>query len=212
MAAESADTSATPPAREGFQMAVRTGYSLSSGQISQDDSYLGASLHGVLPWQVPLLVDAGAKVSKHFFLGAYLGFGFGAAGEVLGPFDCNASNASCSSFTYRLGVEVQYQFLPANRVNPWVGYGFGFESSSATNSVSGQPDITLTAKGLEFGHFMAGMDFRLNRWFGVGPFIDLSAGEFASVEARRPDGYVDTARQSGLHSWLTFGVRGVLFP
>jgi len=162
---------------------------------------------------VPLLVDAGAKVGKHFFVGGYLGFGFGAAGWILGLFDCNASNASCSTFTYRLGIEVQYQFLPASLTNPWVGYGFGFESSTATNSVSGQPDITLVATGIELGHLMAGTDFRLSHWFGVGPFIDLSVGEFADAEIRKPPDYVLSPYSApGPHGWLTFGVRGVLFP
>ena len=62
--------------------------------------------------------------------------------------------------------------------------------------------------------FMGGVDFRLSPAFGIGPFLDFSAGKYTTYRAELPgyptqEGDVPTP---GTHEWLAFGVRGTFFP
>ena len=57
---------------------------------------------------------------------------------------------------------------------------------------------------------MGGVDFRLSRAFGIGPFVDLSVARFSS-------GHDDLVGDFDIpnkatHEWLTLGVRAVIFP
>jgi hypothetical protein len=61
---------------------------------------------------------------------------------------------------------------------------------------------------------MGGVDFRLNRIIGLGPFIDFSLGRYTT--ATIDDGV--TAKRDGsiakpaLHEWFMVGARMVFFP
>lgn len=61
---------------------------------------------------------------------------------------------------------------------------------------------------------MAGLDFRLGRVFGLGPFIDFSVGEYfrAHIDIGDSTAIDGTLAQTAVHEWLAFGVRGVFFP
>lgn len=204
-----------PKARVGFQMMIRTGYSLPMGNVSGNASTPDTSDHfamsDLVTGQVPFLFDIGGKVIPEIFLGGYTGFAFGgAAGRAADA--CDASNASCIGIGFRLGAELQYHILPSEAVNPWVGYGIGLEATGVSAS-SGDEDETVSVSGFEFARFMAGVDFRLSRGVGVGPFVDLTMGSYStltqSVEGRSTS--LDVA-ESALHEWLTLGVRLVIFP
>jgi hypothetical protein len=98
-------------------------------------------------------------------------------------------------------------------VNPWVGYGIGLEASATVVRLP-QGDATFGASGVELGHLMGGVDFRLPTGFGVGPFVDLGVGQYANLHEESPGGRDQTfdIEQKALHGWLTLGVRIVLFP
>lgn len=82
-----------PPARVGFQMAVRTGFSLPMGNVSANP---GADMSEFFSGQVPLFFDIGGKVIPNLFVGGYLGLGFGGtAGNLRAA--CDASNATCTT-------------------------------------------------------------------------------------------------------------------
>ncbi|HEY0469735.1 MAG TPA: hypothetical protein VGC79_36345 [Polyangiaceae bacterium] len=192
----------TPRARTGFQMDIRTGYSVPFGS-----AFNGMKLSDTSSGQVPILVDIGAKVIPQLFVGGYTGFAIGGAG---GDFEagCNASNADCLTLRFHLGVEAQYHILPAGRVNPWLGYGLGFESFGQSRTVGGV-STTRTLSGFEFARFMGGVDFRVHRVFGVGPFVDLSMASFSRVS----NGSSSTSiTDRATHEWLTIGARFVFFP
>lgn len=193
---------APPPARTGFQMDIRTGYSVPMGS-----AFNGTKLSDTTSGEVPFLVDIGAKVIPQLFIGGYTGFAIGGAGGA-SKASCEARNADCLTLRFHLGVEAQYHILPAGRVNPWLGYGLGIESFGQSRTVNGL-STTLTMSGFEFARFMAGVDFRVHRVFGVGPFVDLSMASFN----RMSDGSNSaTITDSATHSWLTFGARFVFFP
>lgn len=192
----------SPPARTGFQAAIRTGYSLPMGSVSD-----GKALAEATSGQVPLIIDVGGKPIPEVFLAGYLGLGVGGAGGAART-QCNANHADCASAGMRLGIQAHYQILPGGRINPWVGYGFGF-ASLALNSTKNGATTTNTLTGFEFARFMGGADLRLTRVFGVGPFVDLSLASFSTLDT----GSVSfDIRKTAVHEWLTFSARFVFLP
>jgi len=195
-----------PPARTGFQLALRTGVSVPLGEVAGNQKM--SDTFGV---HLPLLVDVGGKVIPQLFVGGYLGVSFGGAGGATGR-DCDRDNDSCGALGFRFGAQVQYHILPDRKVNPWVGYGIGYEIQQLSRTRRGN-DVTTSLGGFEFAHFLFGVDFRLSRVFGIGPFLDISLGQYGTqssttnnVTSSGPIG------STSVHEWFTLGVRGVFFP
>lgn len=199
-----------PLAQTGFQVAFRSGAALPAGSISDAD---GNGLSDQFGWQVPLLVEVGAKPLPWLFLGAYGGAGFGGVSESLDK-ACNDASISCSSRSVRFGVEALVYVLPSARVNPWFGYGIGYESTTLFGDADqGLP--TQTVSGLELGHFMAGADLRLNRYLGVGPYVDFAVGRYGSFHSdatAKADAVDKGIDKQAFHEWITLGARLVAFP
>jgi len=200
---------AAPPKHTGFQLALRTGVAIPFGDTFKDNK-----LSDGVAAQLPLVVDIGGKVIPNLFLGGYLGIGVGGVGGRTADF-CDAADLSCLGVGIRIGVEAQYHILPAEFVNPWIGYGIGYESLGVGISGNGGPDTSSSVGGLEFAHFMGGADFRLSRVAGIGPFIDVSLGRYGSQTT--DNGSTTTSRDidsslRATHGWVMFGARVVFFP
>ena len=191
-------TSDVPPARRGFQLALRTGYSAPFGDVAQD-----VPMSDWFRGQVPFTVDIGGKVSDYVFIGGFLGLSFGGVGDPLADI-CE----SCSAVGAWLGPEVLVSLLPAGKVDPWVGYGVGVEY----NSVGGD-DATIGFTAYVPLLLTGGVNFRISRVFGLGPFVGLSVARYS--EASADDGDLSLSveiDEKATHGWVTFGVRGVFFP
>jgi hypothetical protein len=199
-----------PPAHRGFQMALRTGYALPFGKATGSS---GGKMSDFVGGQVPLFIELGGKPIKHLFIGGYLGAAFGG---VTGDAEdaCESYEVDCDlAITTRLGVEVQYHILPDQDLNPWVGYGVGLESTSIAVT-DGDENGNISNAGFEFARLSAGVDYRISRVFGVGPFADFSFGKYYSYQVDAPkfpdaDGDIE---DTAFHEWLTVGARFVFFP
>jgi hypothetical protein len=191
-----------PRARVGFQMDMRTGYSLPMGHLAQ-----GEKMSDLVSGQVPFVVDLGAKVIPELFLGGYFGLSFGGAGGATKA-ACDATGGSCTGIAVQLGIEAQYQIIPAGLADPWIGYGFGFESLALSETVGGTSN-SLSYGGFEFARLSAGVDFRVNRVFGVGPFVDWSLGQYSTISQGSVSQDIPN---TATHQWLTLGARFVFFP
>jgi len=203
-----AQEGAAPPASRGFQLALRTGYSLPMGKATGED---GDDLSKGLGNQIPFLVDLGGKLTDNIFLGGYIGAAVGKEGSDLEKL-CGTSGISCTTAAFRIGALFEYNFLPNQKVNPWLGYGIGIESN-AINAEGNGRKASVTITGFEFAHLMGGVDFRLTELFGIGPFVDLSIGQFDRVT--NDDGSskeTTTIDKKAMHQWLTLGVRAVFWP
>jgi hypothetical protein len=198
-----------PAIRIGFQTAIRTGYSLPLGKASGAD---GGEMSNLTGGQVPLMIDLGGKVVPNLFLGGYLGF---AAGRAAGDTDdrCDREDYDCYTFSLRAGLQGHFQLLPHSSANPWIGYGIGYESLTLKQS-GDDDDGSVTNGGPEYARIMAGLDFRLSRTFGFGPFVDLSIGKYTRYRSDPPgeDDVEGDIPQAALHEWLTLGARVVFFP
>jgi len=206
-----------PPARTGFQMALRSGVSFPMGDASGGGS---DTLGRRYAWQLPIAIDLGAKVTRSIFVGTYFQLGFGAEGsdrEVTAYCDDDDDNfsndVSCSALTARLGLMANYQFAPDAAVNPWLGYGFGFESASQSlNDKQHGYSETTTASGLTYAQLAGGVDFRGS--VGGGPYLEFAMGRFTrtSTEQNGRQVYSGAIDDRALHAWITLGLRLVVRP
>src|SRR4030095_12012451 len=125
-------------------------------------------------------IELGVKGSRNVFLGGYLGLGFG---DVAGGHQRQNCEQKGGPWRARGVVSgLQLHGRPAASTNPWFGVGIGYESMAINMSAQGQSG-TVSVSGLEFPRVMAGLDFRVTSIFGLGPFIDLSVGQFSNVHA-----------------------------
>jgi hypothetical protein len=195
-----------PAIRIGFQMALRTGYALPAGNATGEES---GEMSELSAGQVPLIVELGGKVVPNLFLGGYLSLAAGPAGGQADDF-CDDGDYDCYVSGLRAGLEGHFQLAPHGNLNPWIGYGFGYESLTLTLVNEG----SRTLSGPEYARVMAGLDFRLGRSFGLGPFLDVSLGKYTRYRDDLPgedttDGDIP---RTGIHEWVSFGARFVFFP
>jgi len=188
-------------------MAFRTGYALPMGKVDDEPD---GEMSNFYSGQVPIFIEVGGKPSPYIFLGGYFGLGFGGTDGRMADI-CATPGASCATVTARLGFEILGYFTPGEKTSPWLGYGIGFEATSI--GISGRGDGSVTTSGPEFAHFMGGVDFRLSKGFGLGPFIDFSIAEFTKLDVNTPTlDQSNSVENKAIHEWLAFGVRGVIFP
>lgn len=186
-----------PAARRGFQMSIRTGYSLPFGNVGN-----GTKLSSIDGGEVPFLFDLGAKFNDYVFLGGYFGFAVGGCG--------NSMANECVGLGVRLGPEILVSFVPDGRVDPWAGYGIGMELGG---NGSNDGNDAVNTFGWEFAHVMGGVDFRVSRGLGVGPFVDMSVGEYTALSMTLDNQESEVPiTEHGVHGWLTLGARFVIFP
>jgi hypothetical protein len=202
------DPDAAPPPRRGFQMALRPGIAVPLGSAQKN-----VSQSDVFGSQFAVAADLGVKLNENFFVGGYIGLGLGGVGGATAD-QCDAQKASCSAVSARIGAEVHYHIIPQGKINPWVGYGIGFESSGASQTV-GISSVSTTRTGFELAHLMGGADFRISKDFGVGPVVDFSIGRYSKANV---SGDLKSVGGSGdipdgaWHEWLTLGARLTIFP
>ena len=198
-----------PAVRIGFQMALRTGYSHPLGSASGGDD---AKMSDVTTGQVPVIVELGGKVVPNLFLGGYLGI---AGGMAAGNLDdlCDDADYDCYALGIRAGFEGHFQLMPHGRTNPWIGYGIGYETLTISMS-DGDDKGSFTNSGPEYARVMAGLDFRLSRGFGLGPFLDVSIGKYTRFKNDPPGGDSEDGDipKTAMHEWVTVGARFVFFP
>jgi hypothetical protein len=199
-----------PPEHKGFQLALRTGIALPFGSVSSATKMSDA--FGV---QVPFLIDIGYKFIPQLFIGVYLGVAIGGASGATDA-QCAQVGINCTGLGFRGGVMAQYNFSPEKLVNPWIGFGFGYELGGTMGSTD-ENSISASYRGFELAHLMGGVDFRIQDYFGVGPFLDIAIGQYDNAKIEQnAGGHVTTLGGSitdkSPHAWGIIGVRAVAFP
>jgi hypothetical protein len=200
-----------PLARRGFQMALRSGLALPFGSFRDrgDAGMTGGApdARDLVGPQIPLAFDIGAKASKWIFVGGYLSLAAGLAAGQLSA-SCDSLRLDCRALSFRIGAQIHYAIAPDDRLNPWVGYGLGYSSVTV-----GDDGADVTYRGFDFGHFMAGLDVRVSRIVGIGPFVDFTVGKYASRTIETSAGTIDgDIAGRSFHYWLTVGPRLTILP
>ena len=205
-------------ARRGFQMhfvpltAVLFPFGSATGAR-------GDSLSNRYGWQwLPFEVGLGAKLTDELYLGPYLNVGVGGEGSDLRTESrCEAGDdviddVSCSAVSVRMGIEARYTFTPAEQMSGWLGYGFGYTVGSQTISDEGKYSETSTSRGLELARLTGGLDFRLTRGFGLGPYAMASIGRYSTLrtEIRNTETATRDINDPAVHVWVGLGLRMVI--
>lgn len=207
-----------------FELGFRTGYGIPIGKATDSAS---DEMNELIAGQIPLWVDIGLRFNGHVALGAYFSYGFGilasdmseACDELEATAAAAGGDASCSTSDMRLGLQIGYHFAPSADLDPWIAGGIGYEiySFSLSESVGGGSATTsIDARGFEYVNLQTGLDFRVAEHFRAGPFLGLTFASYDTLGAScsgdcglATDRSEDIDEQS-IHSWLFFGLRGVV--
>ena len=191
-----------PPPESGFTVGLRLGLALPVGTLTS-----GAPLTDFYSVMIPIQLDAGYRLNRRLYLGAYFQVGIIA---TAGGSEACKETSSCSAYDLRFGADVEYRVKPESPLGPWVGAGLGYEVilASATYTAGGSGSTTIG--GLEFLHVAGGLDFHVTPSLTAGPYLEASMGEFLTFSSSSPllpndSGNYPNPRP---HEWVGLGVRG----
>jgi hypothetical protein len=194
---ETSETSASSdvlPA-SGMRVALRSGFAVPIGDAFDASGSLSDTIEGY----VPMRLDIGYRVQRHFYVGAV-----GQLGMIV-PKNC-PSGGSCSGTDFRIGVMAAYHFLPARRLDPWLGLGMGFEILNVSRDL-GTSSVDVSMRGIELVSAELGADLRAAGGLRLGPVVSTSIGRFTSITVN------DTSTgdfDASVHAWVMVGLRGAL--
>lgn len=188
--------------RAQVTLGLRAGYGIAMGDAVKD-----GKMTEVVKGQVPLQLDLGYRVTKEITVGGYFGYGFGVLGSAFKDQNCTGG-VDCSSSVMRVGVQGSYTFAPVGQLAPWLGVGAGYEWGTL-KAEAGGVSVKETFRGIEFLNLQGGADYRLAPKVAVGPFVQLSVGQYSRASITGPG--IDQSgsiQDKGVHEWLQFGLRG----
>ncbi len=193
-AARDADLASDQPAdRTGLEVGLRSGVGFPMSAIKS-----AAPMSSFVSTEFPIWLSVGYRATENLYVGIYGQYGF------LGVNAC-APGESCSAYDLRAGIDVHYHLRPREQLDPWFGYGAGFEQLGYSGSAGGDPQHF---NGFELANLQLGADWRVARALTVGPFGSFSIGEYSSVS----EGTAASADlgQKTMHEWFMIGLRAQL--
>ena len=207
-----ATEAALAEAPTGFEAGLRISYGAPFGKL---DGTPNSDLKDFAKGQVPLWFDLGGRLSPHIFLGLYAQYGFALIGseDSLG-YACDV--ADCKLRDVRLGGQLHVHFLPAKTVDPWIGFGVGYEwlrLKATEESFLEDVKVISTLRGAELANVQAGIDYEGGDGAAIGLFASYSVGSFSALtmkcdpESACGDAESQAIKQKALHYWLLVGLR-----
>lgn len=198
--------------KTGFEIGGRIGYGIPLGKATGDAT---EDMNKGISGQVPLWLDIGGRVTPHIMIGAGLQYGFGILPSDVSD-SCNANNLDCSTHVIRIGPEIAYHISPFEKTDPWIGGGMGYEWWTLSQSGSGN-ELSVTARGIEFVNFQAGVDFAVGDSVGLGPFLSFSMGQYDHIDCSGAGcgltgSFSGSIDNKSLHEWFVFGFRVTAVP
>ncbi len=202
--------------RAELGLGLRIGYGVPGGDVTKDQT--GATTGNIkyseyLDSQTAFQVDAMFKTGSSTAAGIYLGY---APNTLVGTplLTCDVAGVSCSSYTFRVGLQVTGELLDLGIVGLWGGIGTGFEAASISQEGGG---MTLDAqlRGWEWATISAGADLKLVKFFSAGLYASYGFGQFTVQESKitTPAGTVEDNGGLGsdatTHGMFQIGVRGI---
>jgi outer membrane protein W len=187
------------PVNPGFGASLRLGYGIPAGAVADGGQDLSAVFSGTLPIQL----DVGYRFTPSFSAALFGSYAFGFTSSQLQDV-CRGQGIDCTTHDTRLGIEGFFHLMPGNQVDPWFGIGVGYEWATFTGSASGA-SADATFKGFEFVNLQLGADWLVAKDFGIGPFVQVTFGEYSTLEA---GGTSTDITSKSMHEWIQLGVRG----
>jgi hypothetical protein len=113
----------------------------------------------------------------------------------------NAPRDPCSATSFTVGPFVRYHLLQGMRFDPWILLGPGYRTLSQDT-----PNGSKRYGGIDYLHVMLGGDYYVLSGVGIGPWVGLDGGVFAT----RPAPLFGPAVKTAWHTELVAGLRVVL--
>jgi len=189
-----------------FTMGARLSIAFPMGSVSSDPATGPLLIDELVTLSIPLQLDAGATLSRRWFVGAYVQYGW----NVLQVGQCKAGE-SCSLTGLRVGIQALFS-LHDRGDTPWAGIGTGYEWLFTRYSRAGVT-TTLDVGGWEFVNLQVGYDVVVSPGWKVGPWISGSVGEFSQASLKNDGQTIDQyISNKAVHGWFQMGVKGSFGP
>lgn len=186
----------------GFEAGLRLGFGAALGDAEKD-----APLSELVTGKVPVIVDAGYRISDRLYAGVYFQYALATLAD-----DACPNGADCASSVLRYGVEGQFHLMPRDDFDPWVGLGGGIETVDTSVSAGGA-DAESSIDGIEFIHVSGGIDYRVHDKVGIGPLVTLTLARYSDAEVKAGNATFGGAiKDKTFHEWLIVGVRARFHP
>ena len=196
-----------------FGLGIRIGYGVPGGDVMKDLGGSGATLKysDAIKSSMPFQIDAMFKTSRTTAAGLYLGYASNTVGGQAKA-DCNASGDSCSSNTFRAGIQFTGDLLDLGLLSLWGGIGTGYESFNFKQEGGGSK-TEVQMRGWEWATISAGADLHPLPLISAGLFVSYGFGQFRVASLKVP-GFPDETHGIGsnkaTHNMFQIGLRGML--
>ena len=197
----------------GFEAGLRISYGRPFGEL---DGRPNSDLKDLAKGQVPLWFDLGGRLSPHIFLGLYVQYGFAFIGnEDILELACG-DVVECKLRDVRLGGQLHAHLLPSKIVDPWIGFGLGYEwlrLKATGESFLEDVKVVSTLRGAELANIQGGIDYEGADGAAIGLFVSYSVGSFSAhtlkcdPKSACGDAESQDIEQKSLHYWLLVGLR-----
>jgi hypothetical protein len=194
---------ASASAQVDLTFAGRVGISLPFGDAYRTSTGSSVSVAENSTASIPLQLDLGVTLARHYFVGAYGQYRFGLLKAGVCP-----EGLSCSETGARAGAEFIYSLgTHSSGIGAWVGVGSGWEWSMSKGSSPGG-SATVTLSGWEIAQLQIGVDAWLTRAMRMGYYISGSVGQFSRIDLSDGTGSGSVSiPEKALHTWLEMGFK-----
>jgi hypothetical protein len=196
-------------AKVQFDVGARIGYAIPGGRIADHPAFLedGVSdkTDSFAVGAIPIGLEGGIRVVPMLSLGLFAEVAPGILSTRIKN-NCDHSSIHCTITGLGLGVMAHVHFLPYQQVDPWLGVGAGFGGLDLTVTNDAHAKGQLTFTGYEFP-FRAGVDFKLNDKFYLGPYVSYTFGRYIGLDCDATDCPSSGIGRTASHSWTGFGAK-----
>jgi hypothetical protein len=188
-----------------FGLGLRIGYGMPGGDVVKDSKY-----SDFIKSSVPFQLDAMFKTSPSTAAGLYLGYAVNSLGGNLKA-SCDVPGLTCSSNTFRAGIQFTGEFLDLGLIGLWGGIGTGYEAFNFKVE-GGGTKTEVQLRGWEWATISAGADLKPLPVFKAGLFVSYGFGKF-NVGSVKSDVVGDSggslSPDKTVHNMFQIGLRGM---
>lgn len=212
------------PHRAQVVLGLRAGYAFPTGEAAGIGGFGTFKERDLYGGAIPIQVEASWRFNPSFSAGPYLSYGFAWPGSQLKSVVCDQATSCTGLADIRVGAQAAWSFGLLGPVEPWIGFGAGWETAhfGARNASfpTGLPPpndrtppdkLEGSLRGWEIS-LQGGADWKASPSLAVGPFIQVQVGQYRVQDVRYlapgtvpGNGGIPTVKS---HQFVVVGARG----